>query len=91
MEKVVQLPARKGFTEQERNRIAAVAADAGACVQWHRAHCGAILGYLGNRNGTLGTIAREDGMVLWFPRDALSPLLAHVSLDECLSKVRRVL
>lgn len=88
---VVQLPIRNGFSEQERSRIAAVAASAGASVAWYRTDCGTVWGCLANAGATLGTIARKQGMVLWFPRDSLSPFLAHISLDECLTKVRGVL
>lgn len=91
MGEVVQLPLRNGFSEQERHRIAAVAARAGASVAWYRTDCGAVWGCLGSANDTLGTLAREKGMVLWFPRDSLSPLLAHINLDECLDRVKAVL
>ena len=88
---VVQLPARSGFSEHERSRIAAVAASAGASVAWYRTEGGAVWGCLESANDTLGTITREKGMVLWFPRDSLAPFLSHISLDECLTRVRRVL
>jgi hypothetical protein len=88
---VVQLPARNGFSEQERQRITIVAAGAGASVAWYRSECGAVWGCLESANDTIGTITREKGMVQWFPRDSLSPFLSHISLDECLNRVRRVL
>lgn len=91
MENVVQLPIRNGFSEQERRQIAAVAASAGASVEWYRTDCGALWGCLGGDEGTLGSITRDKGVVQWFPRDSLFPFLSHISLDECLSKVRRVL
>lgn len=88
---VLQLPTRNGFNEQERKRIAAVAASAGASVAWYRTDCGAVWGCLESANDTLGSITRERGMVLWFPRDSLSPFLAHINLDECLTKVKGIL
>lgn len=88
---VLQLPARNGFSEQERERITAVAADAGASVAWYRTDCGAIWGCLESANDTLGAITREQGVVKWFPRDSLSPFLAHVNLDECLTRMKGIL
>jgi len=88
---VLQLPARNGFDEHERQRIAAVAASAGASVAWYRTDCGAVWGCLESANDALGSITRERGMVLWFPRDSLSPFLVHVNLDECLTRVKSIL
>lgn len=88
---VIPLPTRSGFSERERQRIAAVAASAGASVAWYRTECGAVWGCLESANDTLGSITRKKGIVQWFPRDSLAPFLSHVSLDECLNRVRAVL
>lgn len=88
---VLQLPNRNGFSEEERERIAAVAADAGARVAWFMTDCGSLWGCVESANDTLGAITREQGVVKWFPRDSLFPFLSHVSLDECLVKVKGVL
>lgn len=88
---VFQLPIRNGFSEQECRRIAEVAVAAGAALAWLKTPGGSVLACFGAGSITLGTLMREQGLVKWYPRDALSPFLAHVSLDECLEKVALIL
>lgn len=87
---IFHLPSREGFGEQERNRIAAVAASVGATVAWYRTECGGIWGCLASADNPLGTITRKKGMVLWFPKDSLSPFVSHINLDECLAKIGKI-
>lgn len=88
---VVQLPSRNGFAEQERRRIAAFVAGGGLTVAWFKTECGAVWGCLAQDDDTLGTVARKDGMALWFPRDSVFPFLSHVSLEELLARLGSLL
>lgn len=87
---VVKLPMRDGFSRQECSRIAAVAASVGASVAWYRTACGAVWGCLECADETLGTITRQQGMVLWYPRDSHSPYLSHINLDACLARIKGI-